>query len=83
MGKAVAESLFAEGYSIAICDISQEKLDAVAKDLEATDGQGKVYAKACDISDAKAVEALVAQAVQKQGPLYGELFPSAHCRVKS
>ena len=71
MGNAAAHLLYNEGYSLALVDISQEKLDAVVKELEASSGKGKAVGIATDVSDLAAVEKLVEETVQKYGKLYG------------
>ena len=67
IGEATAKRLAADGCDIAILDVNREAGEAVAKAIAATGRKAKFFA--CDVADAKAVEA-AATAVEKElGPV--------------
>ncbi len=67
IGEATAKRLAADGYDIAIVDMNQAGGEAVANAIAASGRAAKFYA--CDVADAKAVEA-VASAIEKDlGPI--------------
>lgn len=65
-GRAIAERLAAEGATVVLGDIRAEDVIAVAEAITA-DG-GRAVARACDVSDAADVEALMVSAEDLGGP---------------
>ena len=61
IGEATARRLAKDGFAIAIVDVSKAAGEAVAKSLS-----GRFYA--CDVSDAKAVDAVAARVEKEMGP---------------
>jgi NAD(P)-dependent dehydrogenase (short-subunit alcohol dehydrogenase family) len=61
IGEATARRLAKDGYAIAIVDVSKVAGEAVAKSLS-----GRFYE--CDVSDAKAVDAVAARVEKEMGP---------------
>ncbi|WP_432970891.1 SDR family NAD(P)-dependent oxidoreductase [Dactylosporangium sp. CA-233914] len=68
IGFAVAQELLREGVDVTICARTPAEVDAAAERL-AADGDGRVHARACDVTDAEQVRALVAAAVAAHGGL--------------
>lgn len=65
LGLACAELLAREGWELFLTDVDEPRLGLVAQSLQ---GEGAmVAAAACDVRDAAALEALVAQAVEVVG----------------
>jgi 2-deoxy-D-gluconate 3-dehydrogenase len=62
IGRAIALGFAAEGASLVIADIDVAKADAVAAEIGAA-----ALAVACDVSDAKQVEAMVAATIERFG----------------
>lgn len=60
IGRAVCAALAAEGAAVAVVDIDQHEVDAVAADLQDTYG-GSATGRAVDVRDASAVARLMAQ----------------------
>ena len=75
MGRAGATAMAAEGARVVIADIDAERGERVAAQI-ASDG-GEAVADVVDVTDAAAVEALVARTVERWGSL-DALF---HCAV--
>lgn len=68
IGRAAA-SVFAEaGAVLTLCDLDGERGEKVCKDI--VDKGGRAQFVALDLTDASAVEAMVAQAVSAYGPLH-------------
>ena len=63
IGEATARRLAADGYGIAIVDVNATSGEAVAKSI----GEA-VRFYACDVSDAKAVDAVATKIEKEQGP---------------
>ena len=61
IGEATARRLAKDGYAIAIVDVNKAAGEAVAKSLS-----GRFYE--CDVSDAKAVDAVAARVENEMGP---------------
>ena len=55
IGKAIALKFASEGWNVAFCSRSAEKLLALEKELEAVNPEGKYLAFVCDVSDQEAV----------------------------
>jgi NAD(P)-dependent dehydrogenase (short-subunit alcohol dehydrogenase family) len=64
IGRAVAHALAAEGYAIAVLDASSDSAEDSARALEAP-----ALALAVDVRDAAAVDAAVAEADERLGPI--------------
>jgi 3-oxoacyl-[acyl-carrier protein] reductase len=67
LGKADAVALAAEGCRIAILDLNGEGAEETAKEIETGGGRARGYA--CDIREAAAVTAAVAQVERDLGPV--------------
>jgi NAD(P)-dependent dehydrogenase (short-subunit alcohol dehydrogenase family) len=61
IGEATARRLAADGHAVAIVDVNKSAGEAIAKSLS-----GRFYA--CDVADAKAVDAVAAQVEKDLGP---------------
>jgi NAD(P)-dependent dehydrogenase (short-subunit alcohol dehydrogenase family) len=61
IGEATARRLAKDGYAVAIVDVSKAAGEAVAKSLS-----GRFYE--CDVSDAKAIDAVAARVEKEMGP---------------
>lgn len=68
IGRALAETLAAEGMKIVLADIEDASIDAVAADLAARGTE--VLAVVTDVSDADAVDRLAAAAVDRFGAVH-------------
>lgn len=69
IGKAIALELAREGVDVAIVARDPARLDATAKELNAQTGQ-RIVPIAIDLTDRKAVDAMVAQAAAQLGGLH-------------
>lgn len=67
IGQAIAQALAAAGARVALCSRKQDSLDAVAAEIQARGGQA--LAVAAHTGDANAIQALVAQTVERFGGL--------------
>ena len=65
IGAATAERLAADGYEVAVIDVNATGGAATVKAVEAKGRQARFYA--CDVSDARAVEALADQIETEMG----------------
>ena len=65
IGKAIAVAFAREGARVAICGRTPSKLENTARQIHA-DG-GEVLAVRCDVSDAQAVQSMVARTIQRFG----------------
>src|SRR6478752_5753708 len=65
IGEATAKRLAANGYDIAIIDVNREAGEGVARAIAETGRASRFYA--CDVSDAKAVEATAAAVAKDLG----------------
>ena len=68
LGHATAFTLAQEGAKVVICSRSQEKLDEAAANIRQETG-GEVQVFACDVTDAAAIEQVVAFTVEQFGGL--------------
>lgn len=66
LGRAVAHELAAEGARLAICSRDARTLESTARDIASTTG-AQVLAHAADVSDPKAVAALVDATLERYG----------------
>lgn len=64
LGRAIAETLLAEGASVAICARTAEDVDAAVAEMS---GAGTVYGASVDAGDADAVRAWVSNAADRLG----------------
>ena len=64
IGRAIAETLLAEGASVAICARSE---DGVAAAVEEMSSMGTVVGSVCDAGDLEAVEGWVASSIEQLG----------------
>jgi NAD(P)-dependent dehydrogenase (short-subunit alcohol dehydrogenase family) len=69
LGKPFCEGLAAFGADLVLVDLQQDTLEAQADTLRSQHGH-RVLPLACDLTDPKAVDALVKQAVQHMGALH-------------
>lgn len=67
IGEATARRLAADGFDIAIIDVSRDAGEAVAKSIAATGRRARFFA--CDVADANAVEATAAAVEAELGPV--------------
>jgi 3-oxoacyl-[acyl-carrier protein] reductase len=65
IGRAIAETLIAEGAEVAICSRSAESVEAAKKALEQRGG--KVFAKAVDIGNGDALKSFINEAAAAMG----------------
>lgn len=68
IGRCIAETLLAEGGSVAICARDAEGVQAAVAELAAL-GTGKVWGAAVDAGDPASLRAFVAEAIQQLGGL--------------
>lgn len=66
-GMGIALALAAEGGNIAICDLDQATSDATAKQIE--ERGATALSLQCDVSDEQAVDAMIAQVVERFGTI--------------
>jgi 3-oxoacyl-[acyl-carrier protein] reductase len=66
IGKAICESLAAEGVDIALCSRKQEEVDAMVTSLQSEFGI-KAYGAALDVADGEALKAWVTSMGEKLG----------------
>lgn len=69
LGKEIARALSAHGATVHICGRRLALLEETAHEVAAPSG-GRVFAHACDIRDADAVDAMI-EAIWQDGPLTG------------
>ncbi|PSQ53669.1 3-oxoacyl-ACP reductase [Halobacteriales archaeon SW_8_65_20] len=67
IGKTTAEQLAAGGAKVVVSSRSQEKVDAVAEEINDSDVSGEAIAVECDVRDRDAVEALMDATVEAFG----------------
>ncbi len=67
IGRAIAETLAAEGVDLAICARSAEALEAAAKELEAAGVA--VTARVVDVGDAEALKGFISESIEALGGL--------------
>lgn len=67
IGRAIAETLAAEGVDLAICARTAEAVDAAKKDLESRGV--KVFAKAVDVGDGDALKSFITDSIDALGGL--------------
>jgi NAD(P)-dependent dehydrogenase (short-subunit alcohol dehydrogenase family) len=68
IGRAIVDTLAAEGMNVAICGRNDEDVRRVADEISGR-GAGRVIGKACDVADYAAASALVKSAVEEFGRL--------------
>jgi len=68
IGAATARRLAGEGAAVAVVDLSEERSQAVADEL--VKAGGRAIGIGCDVTDAAAVEAMVARVVEELGGLH-------------
>ena len=66
LGRAIAETLIAEGASVAICSRTQDDVDAAVAELSAG-ASGTVFGAVCDAADSAAVRNWIAQSAEALG----------------
>lgn len=66
IGRTIAEQFAADGADVVICSREQEKVDAVADDINAADA-GECVPVECDVTDRDAVDALVETTIDEFG----------------
>ncbi|KAJ3939793.1 uncharacterized protein N0V96_009778 [Colletotrichum fioriniae] len=71
IGLATAKHLANLGARVSISDVDEPLLATAAADLTSLYGAGNVYSRVVDVRDRKAVEAWIAETVEKLGPLDG------------
>lgn len=85
LGKVIAEHFLREGANVVICARNEKELEATRDELAKKFPAQKVIAKACDVSDEKQVNELVAfalgrlvtlQAVVLNAGIYGPMGPT-------
>nr|XP_036575549.1 short chain dehydrogenase reductase family [Colletotrichum truncatum]KAF6782138.1 short chain dehydrogenase reductase family [Colletotrichum truncatum] len=69
IGLATAKNLASEGARVSISDVDESLLSSTATELTDLYGAENVYSKVVDVRDRKAVEAWIAETVEKLGPL--------------
>jgi len=67
LGKALALRFTEEGASVALCARSQSELDEVKQEIHSANPSARVITHACDIADAKQVDAFVQTVVREFG----------------
>jgi 3-oxoacyl-[acyl-carrier protein] reductase len=67
IGKATAEKFAAEGAIVAVCDVKQEAVDAVAADLRAKYGAEVAVAYQVDVTKRPQIDAMVSDLKQRYG----------------
>lgn len=67
LGRAIAETLAAEGVDLAICSRTEESLAEAATALEATGV--RVFSKPVDVADGAALQAFIAESIDALGGL--------------
>ncbi|GJC90940.1 3-oxoacyl-[acyl-carrier-protein] reductase FabG [Colletotrichum liriopes] len=71
IGLATAKHIASLGARVSISDVNEELLSSVATELTGLHGAENVLSKIVDVRDRKAVEAWIAETVEKLGPLDG------------
>lgn len=66
LGRAIAETLIAEGASVAICSRTEDDVNAAVAEMSAG-ASGTVVGSVCDAADPEAVRAWVAQSAEALG----------------
>jgi NAD(P)-dependent dehydrogenase (short-subunit alcohol dehydrogenase family) len=69
LGKATAEVFVREGARVIVADINQRRAEAVAEELNGASRRKKAIALRCDVAKKSEVEAMVAEARKKFGPI--------------
>ncbi len=68
LGKSIALAMARDGANIVICDLKEDKLQPVAKEIEALGRQ--CLAVRCDVSSRENVGRMFAQTVERFGTLH-------------
>ncbi|MGC8512001.1 MAG: SDR family NAD(P)-dependent oxidoreductase [Acidimicrobiales bacterium] len=69
IGLAIAEVFLEEGSSVSICGRTADSLEAARQHLQAVGGDGRVFARRTDLTDAIDTKALVEETVEALGGL--------------
>ncbi len=69
LGKATAEVFVREGARVIVADINQRRAETVAAELNGASRRKKAIALRCDVAKKSEVEAMVAEARKKFGPI--------------
>lgn len=71
IGEAIARRLAKEGYKVCVNDISANKsgIDKVVAEINKEHGDGQAIGYAADVTKSKEVEDMIAESVNKLGPL--------------
>ena len=83
LGRAIAESLLAEGAAVSICARTAEDVDKAVSELSAS---GQAIGTALDASDGEAVQAWVAESASRTAlapSLFGSRLLALHQRFAS
>ena len=65
IGRRIAETFAASGADVVVCSRSQERVDEVAREIEASDAPGRALAVECNVRERDEVEALVGATVEE------------------
>lgn len=68
IGKAIAEGIAAEGANVVIADVDKEQAERVVAELDESGGGEAVFVEA-DVADAKQIEQLAAETLQRFGQI--------------
>ncbi|KAK1573027.1 uncharacterized protein LY79DRAFT_38577 [Colletotrichum navitas] len=69
IGNATAKHIASLGARVSISDVNEELLSSVTTELTGLYGAENVFSKIVDVRDRKAVDAWIAETVEKLGPL--------------
>src|SRR5262245_36456796 len=69
LGEAIAARLLDEGARLAVCDVDGPELEAAAQRFRSKHGADRVLAQTTDVSEPRAVTALVAEIEKRWGRL--------------
>lgn len=69
IGRCIAEQFAQNGIDVVVCSRQQENVDLVADDINDSGQPGHALAVECDVTDSKAVEALIERTVEEFGAL--------------
>jgi short-subunit dehydrogenase len=60
IGKAIAEKLLEQGYTLAVCARNEEKLNSIVKEWRSRYGDSKIHAMSADLAEADGVRQFAA-----------------------